>query len=48
MYRALACLTDEHTPWVVPLAACVCWISCYVALLLEQRRDGSAEGMSVR
>lgn len=37
MYRALACLTDEHTPWVVPLAACVCWISCYVALLLEQR-----------
>ncbi|RZK83769.1 MAG: bifunctional diguanylate cyclase/phosphodiesterase, partial [Methylobacterium sp.] len=43
MYRALACLTDEHTPWVVPLAACVCWISCYVALLLEQRvRKGGA------
>ncbi|MCJ2058142.1 bifunctional diguanylate cyclase/phosphodiesterase, partial [Methylobacterium sp. J-048] len=43
MYRALACLTDQHTPWVVPLAACVCWISCYVALLLEQRvRKGGA------
>ena len=37
MYLALACLTDEHTPWVLPLAACVCWISCYVALHLEQR-----------
>jgi diguanylate cyclase (GGDEF)-like protein len=43
MYRALVCLTDQHTPWVVPLAACVCWISCYVALLLEQRvRKGGA------
>ncbi|MGU3668111.1 EAL domain-containing protein [Methylobacterium sp. A49B] len=43
MYRALACLTDEHTLWVLPLAACVCWISCCVALQLEQRvRSGGS------
>ncbi|MGT2486242.1 MHYT domain-containing protein [Methylobacterium oryzae CBMB20] len=37
MYRAFACLTEEHTGWVVALAASVCWISCAVALKLEQR-----------
>src|SRR5438067_13161416 len=45
MYRALACLTEEHTGWVLPLAACVCWVSCYVALHLEQRvRSGGTWG----
>lgn len=37
MYRAFACLTEEHTAWVVVLAACVCWVTCSVALKLEQR-----------
>jgi len=37
MYRAFTCLTEEHTTWVVVLAACVCWITCSVALKLEQR-----------
>ncbi|SDN29569.1 diguanylate cyclase (GGDEF) domain-containing protein [Methylobacterium phyllostachyos] len=42
MYRAFACLTEAHTTWVVVLAACVCWITCSVALKLEQRvRTGS-------
>ena len=40
MYRALFCLTHEHTIWAVPLAALVCWISCHSALrLLQQARD---------
>ncbi len=37
MYRAFICLTEEHTAWVVVLAAGVCWITCLVALKLEQR-----------
>ena len=42
MYRAFACLTEEHIAWVVVLAACVCWITCSVALKLEHRvRAGS-------
>ena len=44
MYRAFACLTEEHTGWVVALAACVCWISCAVALKLEQRVQVRADG----
>ncbi|MGU3464946.1 EAL domain-containing protein [Methylobacterium sp. C33D] len=44
MYRAFACLTEEHTGWVVALAACLCWISCAVALKLEQRVQVRADG----
>lgn len=44
MYRAFACLTEEHTGWVVALAACVCWISCAVALMLEQRIQTRTDG----
>ncbi|MCJ2086002.1 EAL domain-containing protein [Methylobacterium sp. E-005] len=44
MYRAFACLTEEHTTWVVVLAACVCWITCSVALKLEQRVRTRAGG----
>lgn len=44
MYRAFACLTEEHTAWVVALAACVCWITCWVALKLEQRVRTRADG----
>ena len=44
MYRAFACLAEEHTAWVVLLAACVCWITCWVALKLEQRVRTRADG----
>lgn len=44
MYRAFACLTEEHTAWVVALAACICWISCAVALKLEQRVQAHRHG----
>ncbi len=41
MYRALFCLTHEHTAWAVPLAALVCWFSCYATLyILRQARGG--------
>ncbi|MBE7247084.1 MAG: EAL domain-containing protein, partial [Actinomycetospora chiangmaiensis] len=44
MYRAITCLTEEHTGWVVALAACVCWITCAVALMLEQRVQSRTDG----
>jgi NO-binding membrane sensor protein with MHYT domain len=44
MYRAIACLTEEHTGWVVVLATCVCWITCAVALMLEQRVQSRIDG----
>jgi diguanylate cyclase (GGDEF)-like protein len=44
MYRAFACLTEEHTGWVVALAAGVCWISCAVGLKLEQRVQTRTDG----
>lgn len=48
MYRALFCLTEEHTAWAVPLAALVCWFSCYVAMrLLAQTRTDASRGRFV-
>ncbi|TXN15851.1 EAL domain-containing protein [Methylobacterium sp. WL122] len=47
MFRTFVCLTEEHTAWVVPLAACVCWISCYVALQIEQRVQARPRGRAL-
>ena len=39
MFRAFVCLTEQHTAWVLPLAALVCWVSVHTALrLVEQAR----------
>ncbi|AWI89822.1 PAS domain S-box protein [Methylobacterium sp. DM1] len=40
MYRTFVCLTEQHTGWVVPLAAIVCWVSSYTALRLARRSCG--------
>ncbi len=34
MYRAIVCLTAEHRPWAIPLAALVAWLSSHTALQL--------------
>ncbi|TXM74214.1 EAL domain-containing protein [Methylobacterium sp. WL12] len=47
MFRAFVCLTEEHTAWVVPLAACVCWISCYAGLQIEQRVQTQPKGRAL-
>ena len=47
MYRAIICLTEEHTAWVLPLSMLVCWVSCHTAFgLLKQAREstGAAAG----
>jgi diguanylate cyclase (GGDEF)-like protein/PAS domain S-box-containing protein len=49
MYRALFCLTNEHTAWAVPLAAVVCWFSSLTAIyLLRQARSNAASAPFVR
>ncbi len=45
MYRALFCLTNEHTLWAVPLAATVCWFSSLTTVyLLRQARSDLTTG----
>ncbi len=40
MFRAIVCLTEQHTGWVLPLAALVCWVSAHTALrLVRQSRE---------
>ena len=45
MFRTIVCLTEQHTGWVVPLAALVCWVSVHTALrLVRQSREGRDVG----
>ncbi len=45
MYHALYCLTNEHTTWVVPVAAVVCWFSSLTTIhLLRQARSDRTSG----
>ncbi|WP_232627629.1 EAL domain-containing protein [Methylobacterium sp. Leaf118] len=45
MFRTVSCLTEQHTGWVVPLAALVCWVSVHTALrLVRQSREGRDAG----
>ena len=37
-------LEKRRGGWVVALAACVCWITCAVALMLEQRVQSRTDG----
>ncbi|MGU3539294.1 bifunctional diguanylate cyclase/phosphodiesterase [Methylobacterium sp. A54F] len=41
----IGCLTQQHTVWVFPLAALVCWVSSHTALrLVRQMREGGDHG----
>ena len=45
MFRTIVCLTEQHTAWVMPLAALVCWVSMHTALrLVRQSREGRDVG----
>ena len=45
MFRTIVCLTEQHTGWVVPLAAIVCWVSVHTALrLVRQSRESRDAG----
>ncbi len=45
MFRAIVCLSEQHTGWVVPLAALVCWVSIYTALrCVRQSRESQDRG----
>lgn len=36
-FRTCICLTEQHTGWVVPLAALDCWFSVHTSLRLIQQ-----------
>jgi diguanylate cyclase (GGDEF)-like protein/PAS domain S-box-containing protein len=44
MYRALLCLTNDHTAWAVPLAALVCWFSSLTTIYLLRKGRSQEEG----
>ena len=48
MLHIVGCITQDHDPWLVSLAACICALGCFTTTILMSRTQGVSAPSSYR